>query len=138
MGGELILVADDQEAVRRTLAMVLGRAGYRVMSAGDGAVAVAQCLEHRPDAVLMDLQMPFMNGWDATCALRALHPAGELPILAMSADHAILASSRISAAGFTGSLAKPFMPADVVRTVTQALRGHATEATPALAAAGGS
>ncbi|HEX9103750.1 MAG TPA: response regulator, partial [Polyangia bacterium] len=67
----LVLLADDAEDVLAAHGEILTDAGYRVAFARDGRQAVTQALELRPDVILMDLEMPGIDGWEATRLIRA-------------------------------------------------------------------
>lgn len=82
--GELILIVDDEEAVREIAAGVLEASGYRTVPAADGLAAVSRFEERRAEvrAVVIDMVMPRMGGAETICTLRKLDP--HLPIIAMS------------------------------------------------------
>lgn len=84
--GALILCVEDEEVLRRDIVEELCEAGYRVIEAGTGEEALAQCLATRPDLVLCDISMPEMNGYDVLRELRQ-QPGGfaDIPFLFLSA-----------------------------------------------------
>jgi CheY-like chemotaxis protein/MinD-like ATPase involved in chromosome partitioning or flagellar assembly len=85
MGGETILVADDEERVREMIGASLEEAGYRTVLASDGAQAMTAISQRRPDLVLADVNMPNLNGLQLARELRSdPHTAG-IPILMLSA-----------------------------------------------------
>jgi len=103
-----ILMAEDNRVNQLVAERMLEALGYGVDIAGDGHEALAMLEVGEFDAVLLDLHMPEMDGWDAARAIRSMEgPASELPILALSASvlPADIASSR--AAGMDGHIAKP-------------------------------
>jgi len=65
-----VLLTDDNEDMVELVQLILKNSGYKLITAGDGVEAVNTCLEKTPDLVLMDLNMPNMNGFDATKTLR--------------------------------------------------------------------
>lgn len=105
-----ILVADDSPVNQKIMALFLERDGHRVVMVDNGADAVA-ALEREPfDLVLMDIQMPIMDGFTATRAIRTREDGaeGRLPIIALTA-HAVEGDrERCLAAGMDDYLAKPF------------------------------
>jgi two-component system sensor histidine kinase/response regulator len=118
-----ILLAEDN-AVNQTLAVrILEKRGYVVTVAGDGRAALA-ALEKQPfDLVLMDVQMPEMDGFQATAAIRAKEQPGapSLPIIAMTA-HALKGDQeRCIAAGMNGYVSKPIRTADLFSAIESAL-----------------
>ena len=82
-----ILVVEDTEDNRQILRDLLGMAGYDMVEAHDGAEGVVKAAEHKPDLILMDIQMPVMDGLEATCAIRAREANGRhVPIIALTAN----------------------------------------------------
>jgi PAS domain S-box-containing protein len=103
----LILVAEDHLTSRQTLAKVLRRMGYRVLEAGNGRDVLTLVRQERPRAVLMDVNMPVMDGIDATLALRTDPEFHDLPIFILTGDVSVLNQRRIAEAGVNGYLEKP-------------------------------
>ena len=108
--GRHILLVDDNEMNREIAADILQDAGIIVEEAEDGSVAV-RLLEEKGedfyDAVLMDIQMPFMNGYEATKAIRKMYPDGRIPIIALSANAFREDKEASKKAGMNDHLAKP-------------------------------
>ena len=102
-----IVVAEDHDESRQTLSKVLRRMGYRVLEASNGRDALNLIEAERPLAVLMDVNMPIMNGVDATLALRADARFHDLPIFALTGDVTPDNQHRIGEAGVNGYLEKP-------------------------------
>ncbi|HWE38734.1 MAG TPA: response regulator, partial [Isosphaeraceae bacterium] len=102
-----ILVAEDHEPSRRALARVLRGLGYRVLEAEDGRAAVELALGERPFIVLMDVNMPGMDGIEAVRTLRADPRTRDLPIFALTGDVTVVNRRRIGEAGVDGYLEKP-------------------------------
>jgi CheY-like chemotaxis protein len=114
-----VLVAEDNEINRRVLSGMLRRCGCRITFAVDGREAVQMAQQREFDLVLMDCQMPEMDGYEATRRIRALGgPAASLPILALTAN--VLPSDREAclAAGMDDFLGKP-VKLDVLRAAVQ-------------------
>lgn len=80
-----ILLIEDNEVNRNMLARRLGRRGYEVSVAGDGAEGVATARSERPDLILMDMSLPVMHGWDATRELKGDPDTNAIPIIALTA-----------------------------------------------------
>jgi len=80
-----ILIVEDNELNRDMLTRRLTRKGYTVRSVGDGQAAIEAIGAVTPDLVLMDMNLPVMNGWDACKALRAQPQTQNLPIIALTA-----------------------------------------------------
>jgi len=122
-----VLVVDDTEANQKVVKAVLAKRGHRVELAGNGQQALDQLRRRRFDVVLMDAQMPLMNGFEATAAIRKLpeESRSHVPIIAMTA-HALQEDRlRCLAAGMDDYLAKPIDVATLVAHVE--FYGHSTQ-----------
>ena len=119
-----IVVIDDHTIVRDGLVQLLrSHADLEVVGAGgDGAAAVALCLEHRPDIVLMDLSMPGMDGVEATRQIVAQAPGAQVVVLTsfMDRDRIVAALG----AGAIGYLLKDAEPDELIRGIRSAARGE--------------
>jgi CheY-like chemotaxis protein len=102
-----LLVVDDVPANRQLLCEMLGRQGFEVDQAEDGAQALERIAEQRPDLVLMDIRMPVMDGLEATARLREDEATRELPIVAVSANASPEDRQRSLAGGANAFLSKP-------------------------------
>ena len=106
--GVRILLAEDLAMNRDLATTMLTKAGHHVDAVVDGAAAVAAVQEQAYDLVLMDVQMPVMDGLEATRRIRALPaPAGNIPILALTAGVMQVEVERCLQAGMNAHLAKP-------------------------------
>jgi CheY-like chemotaxis protein len=116
----LVLVADDNPVNRAIAVQMLAASGLGAQEAVSGRDCVERCLELRPDAVLMDVNMPDMDGLEATRVLRALQARAQLPrfpIIAASASFADADEARCLAAGMDGYLEKPLKLATLGATI---------------------
>ncbi|MFC4159208.1 ATP-binding protein [Chitinimonas lacunae] len=103
-----ILLAEDNAMNQRLATAVLERAGHRVTIAHNGAQALARQRDHDYDLILMDMQMPELDGLQATRLIRAEEPPGRhIPIIAMTADVTADSRGRCLAAGMDDYLTKP-------------------------------
>jgi DNA-binding NarL/FixJ family response regulator len=121
-----IVIADDQATVREGLVLLLGLLPDIdvVGSAADGQQALAMVAEHRPDAVLLDLHMPVLDGIQTTTRLRAEHPEVAIVVLTTySDDTSVLAALR---AGARSYLTKDADRADIARALHSAANGLST------------
>jgi hypothetical protein len=110
LAGVRILVVDDSEINREVALRIFAGEGAQVVLADDGRQAV-DWLERHPgdvDIVLMDVQMPVLNGYEATQAIRRLPALVQLPVVALTAGAFQEQQERAQAAGMTAFLAKPF------------------------------
>jgi len=114
-----ILLAEDVELNRRFLSAVLKKAGHEVALAKNGLAAVAAATRERFDLILMDIQMPDLDGIEATARIRALaDPAkAATPIVALTAYALAGERERALAAGMNGHIAKPVNLLDLARTM---------------------
>jgi CheY-like chemotaxis protein len=101
-----ILVVDDDQAIRLLLVEFLSEEGYEVYSATNGMEAIDQAKRHDPDHILMDLNMPELDGIDAIKCLKRDPETSEIPICAMSARSTFDWHGEELAAD--GTLGKPF------------------------------
>jgi DNA-binding response OmpR family regulator len=118
----LVLVVEDYDDTRELYSVILGEAGFRVATARNGEEAVATAKASKPDAIVMDLQMPVMDGWDAIRAIRKLDADPRPYILALTAH--VAEASRVACydAGCDDMIAKPVASDELVAIVRAALR----------------
>jgi two-component system cell cycle response regulator DivK len=115
--GAQILVVEDNEKNMKLFCDVLQATGYRTLEATTGEEAVALAAEHSPDLVLMDIQLPDIDGVEALRRLRADGRTASVPVLALTAQAMDGDRERFLAAGFDGYLSKPVDVADFVSVV---------------------
>lgn len=115
--GARVLVAEDEPVNREVAVGLLGYAGLRVDVAADGAEAVEMASRNRYALILMDMQMPRVNGIDATRAIRALSDRADVPILAMTANVFDEDRARCLAAGMNDHIGKPVDPEALYSTM---------------------
>ncbi|WP_224241271.1 PAS domain-containing hybrid sensor histidine kinase/response regulator [Hyalangium gracile] len=117
--GVRLLVAEDNTVNVFVLSQYLRRWGASFEVVENGHAAVAHVQEARFDAVLMDLQMPELDGYEATRAIRALPEESfkRLPILAMTASSRAGLEDRLADAGFTDFVCKPFRPEELLSRI---------------------
>ena len=121
-----ILIVEDNEKNMKLARDVLRAKGYVTLEAGTGEEGVRVAIEKKPDLVLMDIQLPGINGIEALRQVRADPACARIPIVAFTASVTPTDRSQISAAGFDGFLSKPinlkeFL--DTVRRLLEAGRG---------------
>lgn len=101
----VILIAEDHEDSRDALRTLLDAFGFRVVEAGNGREAVERALAERPDVILMDMMMPYVDGFQATREIRAVEDLRDVPILAITAMEG--ARQRVLDAGCDDLVPKP-------------------------------
>jgi two-component system cell cycle response regulator DivK len=107
MAGELILVVEDNDKNRKLVRDVLTHKGYQVIEAERGEDGVRLAQERRPRLVLMDIQLPGIDGIEALRRLRADEATRGIPVIAVTASAMDHDRQKIMAAGFDGYQAKP-------------------------------
>jgi len=118
--GRTILVVDDFDDTRLLLRTWLRKKGYRVVEAENGNEAIAKARDLKPDLIIMDVEMPELDGLSATREIRTLKNSRELPIVAVSAYGADLFREQALAAGCNDYMSTPFEP-DELEKLIQAL-----------------
>jgi two-component system, cell cycle response regulator DivK len=103
-----ILIVEDAPDNRTIAELILQSAGHTVVSVGDGASAVCVAVSMQPDAILMDLSLPQLDGWEATRRLKALPATRDIPVIAFTAHILPSDLERARAAGCATVIAKPF------------------------------
>jgi CheY-like chemotaxis protein len=88
-----------------------------VAEAGTGLEAIEMASQHRPDVILMDIQMPGMDGYEATAAIKKLPDLGACPVVAVTAFAMVGDQDRILSSGFAGYISKPIAPETFVTQV---------------------
>ncbi len=124
----VILVVDDEEMQRKMLSKILGALGYAVLEAEDGRVAVELARLRRPDLILMDIQLPVMDGLAATRRLKDDPQTQTIPVLALTALAMAGDRERALAAGCDDYLAKPIMLEPLVAKLNEWLWAREVEA----------
>jgi signal transduction histidine kinase/ActR/RegA family two-component response regulator len=117
-----ILVAEDNPMNRKVARLVLQRMGYAPEFAGDGSEALAAVAQHAYDVVFMDVQMPVMDGLDATREICRRHPEERPRIIGMTASTFAEDRQACMDAGMDDYLPKPVRPADVAAALRRATR----------------
>jgi two-component system, cell cycle response regulator DivK len=119
MAGEQILVVEDNEKNMKLFRDVLSATGYGTLEAASGEDAVAIALAKQPALVLMDIQLPGIDGIEALGRLRADERTASIPVLALTAQAMSGDRERFLQAGFDGYLSKPVDIADLIQTVKE-------------------
>ena len=114
-----ILVVDDAEFMRVRAARVLEDAGYEVIHAGNGVEALKQYADSRPDAVLLDITMPEMDGLTALKEIRKLDPSARVAMVTAMGQQAIVMEALRS--GARDFVIKPFQPERVLAALHKML-----------------
>ncbi|WP_161914796.1 response regulator [Methylosinus sp. C49] len=116
---ELVLIADDEPEITAILEAYLAREGLRTVSAADGRIALDQHAILKPDIVLLDVNMPNVDGWETLAELRRRGDTPVIMITALDEDIERLQGLRLGADDY---VVKPFNPAEIVARVKAVLR----------------
>ena len=112
-----ILVVDDQEDLRGVLRDLLIGSGYTVIEAADGETGVAKAKSDRPDLILMDIQMPVIDGYEATRLIKVDPNLKPIPIVAVSSFAMKGDEDKARAAGCDHYVTKPYSPMQLLRLI---------------------
>jgi len=116
-----ILVVEDQEDNRRILRDLLGSAGYELIEAESGEDAVAAVGAQRPDLILMDIQLPVMDGYEAARRIKSSPDMQTVPIIAVTSYALAGDEAKALAAGCAAYISKPFSPRALLAKVREYL-----------------
>ena len=112
-----ILVVEDQEDNRQIVRDLLTTTDYEVMEAENGEEALAAVAKHRPDLILMDIQLPIMDGYEATRRLKADPGLRAIPVIAVTSYALSGDEEKARAAGCDDFVPKPFSPRELLAKV---------------------
>ena len=105
-----VLVVEDTEDNRQIIRDLLTSAGYETIEAVTGEQGVAMAAEHRPDLILMDIQLPVLDGYEATRRIKANPALRHIPVIAVTSYALSGDEERTREAGCDAYVAKPFSP----------------------------
>jgi two-component system, cell cycle response regulator DivK len=116
-----ILVVEDTEDNRQILRDLLNAAGYELIEAVDGEAGVKMAGQHKPDLVLMDIQLPLIDGYEATRRIKADPSLAHIPIVAVTSYALSGDEDKARAAGCDAYIAKPYSPRQLLAKVRELL-----------------
>jgi two-component system cell cycle response regulator DivK len=116
-----ILVIEDTEDNRQIVRDLLESAGYALIEALDGLEGVAAAEREHPDLILMDIQLPGIDGYEATRRIRAVPALATVPIIAVTSYALSGDEAKTRAAGCDGYVAKPFSPRQLLAKIREFL-----------------
>ncbi len=116
-----ILVVEDQEDNRQILRDLLANAGYEMIEAEDGQQALTQAAKHKPDLILMDIQLPLLDGYEATRRIKADPALNAIPIIVVTSYALSGDEEKAHAAGCDAYVAKPFSPRALLAKIREYL-----------------
>jgi two-component system, cell cycle response regulator DivK len=116
-----ILVVEDQEDNRQILRDLLGSAGFRMIEAHDGQQAVTMALSEHPDLILMDIQLPLVDGYEATRSIKRDAELKHIPIIAVTSYALSGDEQKAREAGCDAYVAKPYSTRHLLAKIGQFL-----------------
>jgi CheY-like chemotaxis protein len=117
MGTKRVLYVEDNFQNKRLVRKILVAKGYEVVEAEDGLQAVEVAHRERPDLILMDINIPGIDGMEATARIKAISELSRIPVIALTANAMVGDREKFMAAGCDGYLPKPINNAILVETV---------------------
>lgn len=121
LDNKTVLVVDDAPLNRKLIRTILAKRKIRVLEAGDAEQAFELIKERRPDLVLMDLQLPGINGLEATRVLKSDPATNDIPVVILSAGSLSEDDLEMRQAGCAGLILKPFGAEEFLNTVSSLL-----------------
>ncbi len=116
-----ILVVEDTEDNRRIMRDLLESAGFELIEALTGKDGVAMAKQHVPDLILMDIQLPVLDGYEATRQIKEQPELAHIPIVAVTSYALAGDEAKTRAAGCDAYIAKPFSPRQLLAKVREFL-----------------
>ncbi len=118
---KLILVVEDQQDNRQILRDLLGSAGYEMVEAWDGEAALVAVKAQRPDLILMDIQLPLLDGYEATRRIKADPAFKSIPIIVVTSYALSGDEAKARAAGCDAYVTKPYSPRQLLAKIREFL-----------------
>jgi two-component system, cell cycle response regulator DivK len=128
----LVLLVDDNADMRQLYSVYLEHEGLETEQAAHGFEAFDKALKRRPDAIVMDLLMPKLDGWETVRLLRNRPATHDVPIVALTGDDQLEHLKLARNAGCTAVLKKPCLPEDLHALLVKLLLGGVTAPGPGL------
>jgi two-component system cell cycle response regulator DivK len=119
--GKRVLVIEDTEDNRQIIRDLLTSFDYELIEAVDGAEGVSMAQAHHPDLILMDIQLPVMDGYEATRRIRTIPELARIPIIAVTSYALSGDEAKTREAGCDGYIAKPFSPRQLLAKIREFL-----------------
>jgi two-component system chemotaxis response regulator CheY len=120
---QTILIADDSSTIRQLVSYSFKKAGYNIIEAIDGMDALEKLAKNQVDLLLIDLNMPKMNGFKLAKEVRTIGKYKYVPILILTTESQLSSKEEGKAIGVTGWIVKPFEPEQLIKVVKRVLPG---------------
>ena len=112
-----VLIVEDNEKNLYLLRFLIEKLGHQVVEARDGKAGVETAIAENPDVILMDIQLPVMDGYDTTRKIRSIEAFKETPIIAITSYAMVGDREKTLAAGCTDYIEKPIQPESFVKRI---------------------
>jgi two-component system cell cycle response regulator DivK len=119
--GKRILIVEDTEDNRQIMRDLLGGVGFDLVEAHDGEAGVIAASQHKPDLILMDFQLPVLDGYEATRRIKANPATRDIPVIAVTSYALSGDEAKAMEVGCSGYIAKPFSPRKLLAKVREFL-----------------
>ena len=116
-----ILIVEDNEQNLYLVTFLLEQNGFEIITAQDGLEAIDKTIAEKPDLILMDMQLPEMNGYEATKQIKSIADINHIPIVAVTSYAVVGDREKTLAAGSVGYIEKPFDPDNFVSEIKKYL-----------------
>jgi CheY-like chemotaxis protein len=120
-GPARVLVIDDEPDVRWLVRRLLEFDGYEVVVSDDGVRGLAAAQQQRPDAIVLDLMMPMMDGYEVLAGLKTDPRTADVPVVILTAVATVATRQRVTDSGATTCLTKPFDPEELTAALWSAI-----------------
>jgi two-component system chemotaxis response regulator CheY len=117
-----VMIVDDSDVIRKMATMVLGKSGYSVLEAVDGQDALDKLRDSTIDLLISDVNMPNLGGIELIRQIRSDPDHRFMPVILLTSESQQDKKTEAKAAGMTGWLVKPFMPAQLIAAVKRLVR----------------
>jgi len=116
-----ILIADDSDMMRKIAKMTIEKGGYQVVEASNGAQAVELAQKELPQLILLDAEMPEMDGWEASKAIKANPATSSIPVLLCTGHDLSGEEDQLKESGISGYVTKPYNPSQMLAKIKETI-----------------
>jgi twitching motility two-component system response regulator PilG len=117
--GIKVMIIDDSNTIRRTAEALLRKAGYEVLTAGDGFEAMSVITDHRPDIIFVDIMMPRLDGYQTCRLIKNNKQFKGTPVIMLSSKDGLFDRARGRIAGSQEHVNKPFTQEDLIGVINK-------------------
>jgi len=117
-----VMIVDDSNTIRRTTEALLSKAGYEVVTAGDGFEAMSLIMDHDPDIIFVDIMMPRLDGYQTCSLIKSNRQYRDTPVIMLSSKDGLFDRARGRVAGSEEHVNKPFTQQELVQVINRHVR----------------